>query len=229
MQKTLASTRTLMKKTFLSLVALTLCASANFAQAAPDGVAFVVVTNPGNTTPPLAANYTTLAAAITDLNATTAISGPVIITLNINETAPAGGYSITAIPTGASATNNIIIQGLNSAITITAPTPQTSGNLNDAIFKLIGADWITIQSFTMLENAANTTTAAGTNNMTEWGVALLYVSTTNGAQNNTIQNNTITLIEPIRIRSAFTVTRPTARRPLPRPQLPRELPAETAA
>ena len=29
--------------------------------------------------------------------------------------------------------------------------------------------------------------------MTEWGVALLYASTTNGAQNNTIQNNTITL------------------------------------
>ncbi|MEI7726785.1 MAG: hypothetical protein WCK09_16870, partial [Bacteroidota bacterium] len=108
-----------------------------------------------------------------------------------NETAPAGGYSITAIPTGASATNNIIIQGSSS--TVTAYTPQASGTLNDAIFKIIGADFITIQNFTMQENAANTTTTVASNNMTEWGVALLYVSTTNGAQNNTIQNNTISL------------------------------------
>ena len=151
----------------------------------------VAVTNPGNTTPGLAATYTSLANAITDLNAQTAISGPVIITLTGNETAPAGGYSITAIPTGASATNNIVIQGSSS--TITASAALTVGALNDAIFKLIGADWITIQNFTMQENAANTVTAAATNNMTEWGVALLYATTTNGAQNNTIQNNTITL------------------------------------
>ena len=45
----------------------------------------------------------------------------------------------------------------------------------------------------MTENAANTTTTAGTNNMTEWGVALLYVTTTDGCQNITIQNNTIDL------------------------------------
>ena len=122
----------------------------------------------------------------------TAISGPVIITLTGNETAPAGGYSITAIPTGASATNNIVIQGSSS--TITAFTPQTVGNINDAIFKLIGADWITIQNFTMQENAANIVgTPAASNNMTEWGVALLYATTTNGAQNCTIQNNTISL------------------------------------
>ncbi|MGI8964859.1 MAG: beta strand repeat-containing protein, partial [Limisphaerales bacterium] len=151
----------------------------------------VVVTNPGNTTPGLAATYTSLALAITDLNAQTAISGPVTITLTGNEIAPAGGYSITAIPSGASATNNIVIQGSSS--TITASAALTSGALNDAIFKLIGADFITIQNFTMLENAANTVTALATNNMTEWGVALLYASTTNGAQNATIQNCTITL------------------------------------
>src|SRR2546430_10379871 len=113
----------------------------------------VAVTNPGNTTPGLQATYATLAAAVTDLNAQTAISGPVIITLTGNETAPAGGYSITAIPTGASATNNITIQGSSS--TITASAALVAGNLNDAIFKLIGADFITIQNFTMLENAAN--------------------------------------------------------------------------
>ena len=66
-------------------------------------------------------------------------------------------------------------------------------HLNDAIFKLIGADWITITGFEMLENAANTMTAAATNTMTEWGVALLYVTATDGCQNVTIQNNLIDL------------------------------------
>ena len=155
------------------------------------GGANVIVTNPTNTTPNLAATYSTLAAAITALNATTVISGPVTITLGANETAPTGGYSITAAPTGASNINRITIQG--SGAMITAFTPQVSGTLTDAIFKIVGADFITIQNFTMQENAANTTTAAATNNMTEFGVALLYASTTNGAQNNIIQNNTISL------------------------------------
>src|SRR5206468_8185188 len=57
----------------------------------------------------------------------------------------------------------------------------------------IGADWITITGFTMQENPANITTAAASNNMTEWGVAVWYVTTTDGAQNDTIKNNTITL------------------------------------
>ncbi|MBK7934617.1 MAG: hypothetical protein IPK01_14330 [Acidobacteria bacterium] len=77
--------------------------------------------------------------------------------------------------------------------TITAFTPQASGILHDAIFEIVEGDYITINGFTMLEDPANTTTAAGTNNMTEWGVALLYATTTNGAQNNTISNNTIDL------------------------------------
>ncbi|MFT3909518.1 MAG: hypothetical protein QM737_08845 [Ferruginibacter sp.] len=151
----------------------------------------VNVTNPGNTTPALSATYGSLALAITAVNSRTAISGPVTITLTVNETAPAGGYSITATPTGISATNKFIFDGGGN--TITAFTPQSSGLLTDAIFKIIGADYITIQNFTMQENASNTTSAVATNNMTEWGVALLYATTTNGAQNNTIQNNIISL------------------------------------
>ncbi|WP_396190084.1 beta strand repeat-containing protein, partial [Flavobacterium sp.] len=143
-----------------------------------------VTTNGGSGLSP---TYPSLSAAVTALNAAT-ISSPVVITLSGNETAPAGGYNITA--TGTS-TNTITIQGSSS--TITAPTPQVSGTLVDAIFKITGGDWITIQNFTMLENASNTTTAASTNNMTEFGVALFYASVTNGAQNCTIQNNTITL------------------------------------
>ena len=71
--------------------------------------------------------------------------------------------------------------------------PGSPWELNDAIFKLIGADWITIHDFTMQENPANTVTTAASNNMTEWGVALFYATTTDGSQNNTISNNTISL------------------------------------
>ncbi|MFT3911076.1 MAG: hypothetical protein QM737_16775 [Ferruginibacter sp.] len=150
---------------------------------------FAVTTNGGSG---LAGTYPNLAAAITALNAAT-ITSPVVITCPTGtETCPAGGYSITATGT---VTNTIIIQGNGAANSIiTAPSPAgTAGNLNDAIFKIIGGDYITIQGFAMNENAANTTTTAASNNMVEWGVALLYATSTNGAQNVTIQNNSITL------------------------------------
>ena len=163
-----------------------------FVQSAKADVS-VTVTNPTNATPALSASYTSLANAITALSGITAISGPVTLTCASSgaETAPAGGYAIsfTAATTLA---NNVVIDGNGS--TITASAALTAGNLNDAIFKIIGSDYVTLKNFTMLENAANTTnTPAASNNMTEWGVALLYASATNGAQNNTIQNNTITL------------------------------------
>src|SRR5258705_10772272 len=142
-------------------------------------------------------NYADLAAAVTDLNTQGVGAGGV--TFNVvagnPQTAPAGGYVIggagSLVLTTSSAANPVVFNGNNN--TITAPTPQASGNLNDGIIKLIGADWVTINGFSMLENAANTTTAAGTNDMTEWGVALLYVTATDGSQNDTIQNCTIDL------------------------------------
>lgn len=152
----------------------------------------VTVTNPANTTPNLAASYTSLANAVSALNGITIISGPVTLTAAAGtETAPAGGYTIN-FSAATTSTNNVVITG-TATTTLTAPTPQASGSLTDAIFKVIGSDFVTIQNFTMLENASNTTTAAATNNMTEFGVALFYNGTTNGAQNITIQNNIITL------------------------------------
>lgn len=152
----------------------------------------VTVTNPTFTTPALAASYTSLANAITALNGITAISGAVTITLNAGnpQTAPVGGYviSFTAVTTAA---RTVTITGNNN--TITANASLVAGSLTDAIFKVVGVDFLTIQNFTMQENAANSTTALASNNMTEWGVALLYASATNGAQNNTIQYNTISL------------------------------------
>jgi hypothetical protein len=150
---------------------------------------FSVTTNGGSG---LAPTYPSLTAAISALNGA-AITSPVVITCPTGtETSPAGGFVITATGT---AVNTITINGNGAANSIiTAPNPAgTAGALNDAIFKLIGSDYITISGFAMNENAANLTTAAATNNMLEWGVALLYASTTNGSQNCTIQNNSITL------------------------------------
>ncbi len=136
-------------------------------------------------------DYADLAAAITDLNTQGAGAGGVVLNLLAGnpQTAPAGGYTVTTL-TG-TAGNPIVIQG--NANAITASAALTAGNLNDAIFKIIGADYVTITGFTLQENPANTVTTAASNNMTEWGVALLYATTTDGAQNCTIQNNTITL------------------------------------
>ncbi len=136
-------------------------------------------------------DYADLNAAITDLNTQGVGAGGVTLNLISGnpQTAPAGGYAITTL-TGASG-NPITVQGNGN--TITASAALTIGALNDAIFKIIGTDYVTITGFTMLENAANTVTAAATNNMTEFGVALFYTTTTDGCQNITISNNTVTL------------------------------------
>jgi hypothetical protein len=141
-------------------------------------------------------DYADLATAIADLN-TQGVGGAVTLNLIAGnpQTSPAGGYVIggtgSLVLTTTSMTNTVTIQGNGN--TITAPTTHTVGALTDGIFKLIGADWISITGFNMQENAANTVTTAGTNNMTEFGVALFYVTTTDGAQNNTVTNNTIDL------------------------------------
>lgn len=155
----------------------------------------VTVTNPTNVGPtPMAATYTTLAAAINALNNKTSITGPVTISLAAGnpQTCPTGGYSITAVLAGASSTNKVTITGNGN--TITAPSPAgIIGSLADAIFKFIGADFMTLQNFVMNDNALNTNTTESFNNMVEWGVAVLNATATNGAQNITIKNNTITL------------------------------------
>lgn len=169
-----------MRKSLLLLFALVLGAALFVQQANAQ-----VTTNSGSG---LAPTYTSLANAIAALNAAT-MSTPVVITLSGNETAPSGGFAITQL--GGTAVASITIQGSSS--TITASAAQVAGNLNDAIFKIIGGDYITLQNFTMVENAANTTSAVATNNMTEFGVALFYASLTDGAQHNTIKNNFISL------------------------------------
>jgi len=168
-----------MKRTIAFLFAMAFIACVNMQNATAQ-----VTTNGGSG---LATNYSTLADAITALNAAS-ITAPVVITLSGNETAPAGGYSLNQL--GGTAVNTITIQGSGSTITAGL---QSAGSITDAVFKIIGGDYITIQNFTMQENAGNSVNTLASNTMTEFGVALFAATATNGAQNNTIQNNTIAL------------------------------------
>ena len=79
-------------------------------------------------------DYVDLASAISDLNASGVGVGGVTLNLLVGnpQTAPSGGYSITGTGT---ILNQIIVQ--RNGNTITAFAPQTIGNLDDAIFKLI--------------------------------------------------------------------------------------------
>ena len=110
------------------------------------------------------------------------------------ETAPVGGIEIRATALG-TVSRPIVFKKIGAGVNpiINAFTPQTSGLTNDGIIKIIGADYITIDGLTLQENASNTTSTLASNNMTEFGVALFYTTSTDGAQNNTIKNCSISL------------------------------------
>jgi len=136
-------------------------------------------------------NYATLAIAIANLNSSGVGAGGVTLNLIAGnpQTAPVGGYRLTAIGTAA---NTITINGNGNTITASASQPISS--LKDAVFMIKGGDYITLDGFTIRENPSNTiNNNGGVNNMTEWGIALLHSTPTNGAQNNTIKNCTISL------------------------------------
>lgn len=140
-------------------------------------------------------DYPTIAAFVTDVNAVGVLPGGGGVTLVVppgySETAPAGGYVLTATGTAA---EPIAIGSTGAPFpVITASPALTAGALNDAIFKIVGGDYITIGQLELRENPANLVTTAASNNMTEWGIALLYATTTDGAQNCQLLGNRIVL------------------------------------
>jgi gliding motility-associated-like protein len=150
----------------------------------------VAVTGANNTTPNLDQNYTSLAQAINALNSVTSFTGPVTLSCSSgNEVAPAGGYEIK-FSASTSISSNLTIKSVEpGAVTIKASAAHAIQSKTDALFKIIGCDWVTISGFNMIENESNNTF----DKMTEWGVALLKKSVTDGAQNNTIEDNIISL------------------------------------
>ena len=151
-------------------------------------------------------DYPTLGQAIRAVNVS-GLSGATIINVtadqastttagNIAEGSVTGaigsGYIINITGTYApNATNTLTIQG--NGRTITTPALSTSTNYNDAVFTIAGTSYVTIDNFVMRENAANTAVAAS-NNVTEFGVAIVRGATsTAGSQHNTISNCRIQL------------------------------------
>ena len=135
-------------------------------------------------------NFPTLAAAISSLN-TNGVNGPVTINLaaGYTETAPIGGYSLTA--TGTSV-NPITFQkngnGANPLLTAySGGTGIPSSATQDGIWQLIGSDFISIFSIDLLD--PNTTNPA----TMEFGYGLYKASAADGCQNNLIVNCVITL------------------------------------
>jgi trimeric autotransporter adhesin len=134
-------------------------------------------------------DYTSVASAIAALNASGVGAGGV--TFNV-----AAGYSetfasrtdglITATGTQA---NPIVFQksGTGANPVLTAATPGT-GNY-DYIICIGGGDYISFDGINIKDNPANTTSTA----QMEYGFAFLKASATDGAQHNTLKNDTISM------------------------------------
>ena len=147
----------------------------------------------GNTynVPSSCGGFPTIAAAVSYLNGN-GVTGAGDVTIAVaagySESVPATGLVLTASGT---ATNQIkfVINGVGTA-TINAGTGGTgtpSTAVIDAMFKIVGGDYITIDGFTFTDgNTANPATM-------EAGVALLKADGTNGSQYNTISNNTFNM------------------------------------
>ncbi len=129
-------------------------------------------------------------AAITAVNGLT-ITGPVVVDATAGQTETLAG-KITLTATGTS-TNTITIQksgaGANPKLISYTGTIATPAITADGFFVLAGSDYVTIDGIDLEEAAANTTTTT----VMEFGYALAKTSATDGAQNNTIKNCTITL------------------------------------
>jgi hypothetical protein len=147
----------------------------------------VTVTNGTNTTPNLASSYSSLSSALTDLNAVTAMSGPVTLTCTsgTSETAPVKGFVLGSATLNAalSATNTITINKSDvGAVIINAGVGTAAGPsaTPDGMLYLNGADYVTIDGLTFTDG--NTTNAAVT---MEYGIAFFK---TNSLMNNAYGN-----------------------------------------
>lgn len=143
----------------------------------------VTVTGNTNTTPNLLASYPNLAAALTDLNAVTAMSGPVSMALTGSEIVPPTGLTIgsASLNPALSSTNTITITG-PATLTAGVGTATPASAAPDGILALNGADYITINGLTFTDG--NTTNPASM----EFGLGLFKRSAGDGCNNNTIQN-----------------------------------------
>lgn len=142
-------------------------------------------------------DYATLEAAIADLNAVGVGTGGATINLTTPQTAPSGGYLLGSAVLNAttSLSNPLVINGGGNLIT------AWSGGLNtlsDAVFRVSGTDYVTLNQLNIVENASNTTTTT----QMERGIALMSLSATDACQFVTVQNCTINLNGATQVNTA---------------------------
>ena len=182
-----------MKKLLPFLFALALAAGL-FVQNANAQIA-VTVSGSAVTTPALAAGYTSLANAVTALNAVTAYPTPGTIVFtcaaSASETTPPNGLTIGSATLNPllSATNTVTIIKSSGTVTLNAGvgTSTPGSAAPDGILKIVGADYITIDGLTFTDG--NTTNPA----TMEFGICLFKYSLSDGASYNTIQNCTFNM------------------------------------
>lgn len=133
--------------------------------------------------------FTTFAAAITAVNGLT-ITGPVVVNATAGSTETLSG-TLLLTATGTSA-NTITIQrsgaGANPQL-ISYTGTSTSTATPDGMFILRGSDYVTIDGIDLFDNAANTNATT----QMEVGYGMFKNSGTDGCNNNTIKNCTVTL------------------------------------
>jgi hypothetical protein len=152
--------------------------------------AFAQITISGGTS--AVGSYTTLSAAITALNNGGAIFGSVTIDVSAGHSETLTN-KIIMTATG-DATNSITIQkagaGANPKLIAYVGTVLTPSSIADGFFALSGSDYVTIDGIDLEEK---TTGTLNPTTLMEFGYGLFKASATNGCQNNTIKNCTITL------------------------------------
>ena len=137
-------------------------------------------------------NYASISLAVSALNASGVGAGGVVFNV-------AAGYTetltapIVLTATGTLA-NPIVFQksGVGANPRITAFVGSQNANLNtgiDVMWSLLGSDFVTISQIDLQESAANLSPIT----MMETGYGLYKANGSNGCNNNTIQNCTITL------------------------------------
>jgi hypothetical protein len=130
-------------------------------------------------------DYISMASAVSALNANGVGAGGVTFNIASGYT-ETGNFTITASGT---VSNPIVFQksGAGANPIFTAGT----GTGWDAVFKMVGSDYITFNGITVQENATNL--LGNYIQKTEFGFAFFKTDYTNGCQHNTIANCTISL------------------------------------
>lgn len=136
-------------------------------------------------------DYATIALAVNDLNLQGVGAGGVTFNVAAGHTEILSG-KITMTATGTAA-NPIIFQksgvGTNPVLNAYIGTEAIPSVVADGFWVLAGSDYVTIDGIDLLEGASNISAAA----VMEFGYGLFKASDTDGCQNNTIRNCTITL------------------------------------